>query len=319
MLAYSGKGKYVVQPIRLSHVVEEMADLIESTISKKARLQLSFDPSTPTVEADVNQMRQVVLNLITNASEALGDESGTITIATGALDADREYLANYELAVDLPAGRYAYLDVTDTGSGMDEETRARIFDPFYTTKFTGRGLGLAAALGIVRGHRGAIKVYSEVGRGTSFKMLFPASEKAEAAAPPTGDVGEEWRGSGIVLVADDDESVRLVAATMLERLGFDVLVASDGHEALRIFRERRDGLCLVVLDLMMPGMDGSEALADFERLGSTVPIVLSSGYNAQDLSQRFVNRGVTAFLQKPYRFDELAGTVRRVIEARAAT
>jgi PAS domain S-box-containing protein len=314
MLAYAGKGRYVVQAVDLVGVVKEMTDLIQATISKKARLSFAFDQETPVVEADVTQLRQVVLNLITNASDALGDRSGTISVATGSIEADRSYLSFYELSEDLPEGRYAFLEIADTGEGMDEETKAKIFEPFFTTKFTGRGLGLAAALGIVRGHRGAIKVYSEPGRGTSFKLLFPASTRPEAVKPPAQTEPEGWRGRGTVLVTDDESSVREVVETMLGELGFDIVLAENGREALRVFTERQDELVLVILDLMMPGLDGDEVLAELERLGPGVPIILSSGYNAQEVSQRFVGRGVAAFLQKPYRFPELAAAVRDVLE-----
>jgi nitrogen-specific signal transduction histidine kinase len=315
MLAYSGKGRYVVEAVDLVGVVKEMTELIETTISKKAELRFAFHEDTPAVEADVTQLRQVVLNLITNASDALADESGTITIATGAVDADRDYLDQFELADGLPAGRYAFLEISDTGFGMDEEIRGKIFDPFFTTKFTGRGLGLAAALGIVRGHGGAIKVYSEVGAGSSFKLLLPVAE-THAATPGADAELDGWRGSGTVLVTDDEASVREVVESMLTGLGFDVVHAANGRQALEIFSEREHELSLVILDLMMPGLDGDEVLAELERLGTSVPIILSSGYNAQEVSQRFVGRGVAAFLQKPYRYPELATAVRSAIARR---
>jgi PAS domain S-box-containing protein len=314
MLAYSGRGKYVVQATDVSSVVKEMIDLIESTISKKASLRLSFAPGIPAIDADVTQLRQVILNLITNASDALGDGNGAITVTTGSLEADRSLLSRYELAEHLPEGRYASIEVVDTGCGMDDETKAKIFDPFFTTKVTGSGLGLAAALGIVRAHAGAIRVESEPGRGTSFQLLFPASTRREPM--PAGSVVEvdEWRGNGTVLVVDDDEGVRLAAASMLDELGLTVVQAENGLEALRVLRQRRAEFAFVLLDLMMPAMGGEEVLAELQRLGAAIPIVLSSGYSAQDLSRHFLDRDLAGFLQKPYRFPELAAITRAILE-----
>jgi two-component system cell cycle sensor histidine kinase/response regulator CckA len=318
MLAYAGKGRYVVRPVRISGVVREMIDLIESTVSKKALLELDLADCTPTIEADVNQLRQVVLNLITNASEALADRTGTITVCTGTVEVDRTYLAQYELAEEIPGGTYAFLEVADTGAGMDAETRAKIFDPFFTTKFTGRGLGLAAVLGIVRAHGGAIKVCSEAGAGTSFRLLFPASDRSEVT--PSGRLeADDWRGSGTVLVADDEKPVREMAASMLERLGYAVVLAGDGIEALRILAESSMPLAFVLLDLMMPRMDGEEVLDELERQGATTPIILCSGYNSQELSQRLVGRGVASFLQKPYSFADLRNAVRNAVATSPAT
>jgi two-component system, cell cycle sensor histidine kinase and response regulator CckA len=294
-----------------------MAELIDSTISKKARMSFAFAPDTPIVEADVTQLRQVVLNLIANASEALGEGTGTITITSRRLEADYACLSQYDLADELAEGTYAFLEIKDTGAGMDEETKAKIFDPFFTTKFTGRGLGLAAVLGIVRGHDRAITVKTKAGQGTSFKILLPASGKAEVAPPPH-TTPDDWRGSGLVLVADDDEAVRLMGTTMLEQLGFSVLLAEDGLQALNSFRERQDEFAFVLLDLMMPVMDGEEFLAELEQLGAVTPIILTSGYNAQDLSQRFAQRRVAAFLQKPFDLPDLAAAARTAIEAHAA-
>jgi len=312
MLAYSGKGRFVVEPVLLSEVVDEMARLIESTISKKARLRLSFSPDTPVIEADLTQVRQVVLNLITNASDALGDETGTITVTTGSVDADSGYLSGFELSDDLPVGEYAFLEVSDDGVGMDEATRAMIFDPFFTTKFTGRGLGLAAVQGIIRGHGGAINVESRPGEGTAFRLLFPASDRAQMLGAE--DVAPRaWLGRGTVLVADDEEGVRRLAALLLERLGFTVVEAADGIETLRAIRDCAGELAFVLLDLTMPGLNGDEILQELAIAGLDVPVILSSGYNSHDVVERFADRGVAAFLQKPYDLDALRDVVRGVL------
>ena len=227
MLAYSGKGKFVVEILSLAEIVSGQAELIKAAISKMAVVTLDLAPDTPTVEADATQLRQVVLNLITNASEAIGEANGTITVRCGPLDADRALLSEYDFAEHLPDGRYAYFEVADTGAGMDDATRERIFDPFFTTKFTGRGLGLAAVQGIVRGHGGAMRVRSAPGQGTVFTLIFPASAKPAPAAVPSA-APTNGQTSGTVLLAEDDEALRRMTVMMLESIGLTVVSAADG-------------------------------------------------------------------------------------------
>ncbi|MFH1844392.1 MAG: ATP-binding protein, partial [bacterium] len=254
MLAYSGKGKFVVEPINLSHVVEEMAHMLEISISKKAILRYHFANNLPSIEADVTQIRQVIMNLITNASDAIGDRSGVISISTGVIESDQAYLNGTFLDEDLPEGLYVTLEVADTGCGIDEQTRAKIFEPFYTTKFTGRGLGLAAVLGIVRGHGGTIKIYSELDKGTTFKLLLPAASGEVAALSGTNNQQNDWCGEGTILLVDDEVSVRTLGKRMLEKMGFSVLVASDGHQAVQVYCEKGDEVTCVLLDMTMPRM-----------------------------------------------------------------
>ncbi len=267
------------------------------------------------MEADATQLRQVILNLITNASEAIGDTNGTITVRSGQVDADRAYLSGYELAGELPEGSYAFLQVVDTGSGMDKATKDKIFDPFFTTKFTGRGLGLAAVQGIVRGHHGAMRVESQIGVGTTFTLIFPASgmEVPVVPRPPAPPSG---RASGTVLVVDDDDAVRGMAVRMVGSLGFEVVSASDGDEAVRVLSERPGAFAFVLLDLMMPGMGGDEVMLEMQRIGATTPVVLSSGYDAEQISRRFVGGMVAAVLQKPYEMDQLRAAAFDVVAAR---
>jgi PAS domain S-box-containing protein len=314
MLAYSGRGKFVIRAVDLTEVVREMVHLLEVSISKKAILRFNFENNLPAVEADVTQLRQIVMNLITNASDAIGDRSGIISVATGAVQCDRAYLSETYLDDDLPEGCYVFVEVTDTGCGMDRETRVRIFEPFFTTKFAGRGLGLAAVLGIVRGHRGALKVYSELGKGSSFKALFPA---VAATAEPMNEASrprETWTGAGTVLVVDDEETVRALARRSLERHGFGVLTASDGVEGVAIFREHCDEIVAVLLDMTMPRMGGEDTFRELRRIRSEVRVILSSGYNEQEAISHFVGKGLSGFIQKPYQSRELIAKLREILE-----
>jgi CheY-like chemotaxis protein len=304
MLAYSGKGRFIIQRIDLSALVKETLHLLQISISKKAVLKLRLAEDLPGVMADATQIRQIIMNLVMNASDAIGEKSGLITIFTSTVRADRAYLDDLVGAADPVAGDYVVLEVTDNGSGMSPETKAKIFEPFFTTKFTGRGLGLAAVLGIVRGHKGALKVYSELGRGSTFRLLLPAAgagSEAKAERPPT----PHWHGQGTVLVIDDEESVRQVAGKMLKALGFQVLSASEGEEGLRIFRAHSDAISCVLLDLTMPRMDGEETFRELRRIEPDVCVILMSGFNEQEAGARFVGKGLAGFLQKPFTPEEL--------------
>ncbi|HUF27631.1 MAG TPA: MASE1 domain-containing protein [Gemmatimonadaceae bacterium] len=317
MLAYSGRGAFVIQRIDLGALVNEMAGLLASVISKKAVLDLRVPESIPECEGDATQLRQLVMNLITNASDALGDDGGTITVTTGVVEATRAELAGSFIDEQLPEGRYVFLEVRDTGCGMDYGTRARIFDPFFTTKFTGRGLGLAATLGIVRGHRGAITVESAPGAGSAFRLLLPALAPPLARSEPvTGPIavraGSPWRGSGRILVVDDEEMVRTLAVRVLEASGFDVLGATDGREAIALFTRSPDTIRLVLLDWMMPHLGGGETLDALRRIRPKVPVILSSGYAEQTVGGRLEDER-TVFIQKPYRPQELLAKVRAAL------
>ena len=313
MLAYSGKGRFVVEAVSINELVEEMAHLVEISISKKAVLRYDFADNLPAIEADATQIRQIVMNLITNASEAIGEKSGVVSISTGAMECDSAYLTETYLDDQLDEGVYVYLEVSDSGCGMDAETREKIFDPFFTTKFTGRGLGLAAVLGIVRGHGGAIKIYSEPGKGTTFKALFPAIEGPVAASREADSQVEGWRGSGTVLLVDDEETVRTVGKLMLEEMGFSVVLSIDGREGVEMFRERMDEIVLVLLDMTMPSMSGEEAFREIKRIKTDVRIILSSGYNEQEVTSRFAGKGLASFVQKPYQYQTLVEKIRAVL------
>ncbi len=317
MLAYSGKGKFVIQALNLGEIAADMAHLLEVSVSKKGKLLYRFVEGLPSIEGDATQVRQVIMNLITNASEALGDMNGQISIATGTMDCDAAYLASTYVADESDPGRYVFMEVSDTGCGMDEETLRRLFDPFFTTKFTGRGLGMAAVLGIVRGHRGAIKVYSEVGKGTTFKVLFPVSAAEPHPAPvPSAGLGM-FAGSGTVLVVDDEEIVRTMSIRVLEHMGFTVIAAEDGQAGVDLFRQHSAEIRAVLMDMTMPRMGGEEAFREMRRIRADVRVILCSGYNEQDVISRFTGKGLAGFLQKPYQIAQLSDKLREILDGPA--
>ncbi|KAF0171545.1 MAG: signal transduction histidine kinase NtrB [Limisphaerales bacterium] len=315
MLAYSGRGRFQLQRVDMAKLVEDTTHLIEVSISKKVVLRFNFAPGVPAVEADPTQLRQIVMNLVINASEAIGDRSGIIAITTGEMQVDKPYLATTYLAPDLPAGRYAFLEISDNGCGMTPEVKARIFDPFFTTKFAGRGLGLAAVLGIVRGHGGALKVYSEPGKGTSFKLLLPAATGAVTSEPSVAASPENWRGLGRVLVVDDEATVRVIATRLLEALGFTVTVAEDGRAGVETFQRQPDAFHLVLMDLTMPHYDGVQAYGLMRRIRADVRVILMSGFNEQDAIANFTGKGLAGFLSKPFDMAALTEKVRAALNA----
>lgn len=313
MLAYSGRGRFVVQCLDLGRLVEETAQMLQISTSKKAVLHFHLEKGLPPVEGDATQLRQVIMNLVINASEAIGERDGVIGLTTGLMRADRHYLHGTLMAPDLPEGEYVFLEVSDSGCGMTAETKARIFDPFFTTKFTGRGLGLAAVLGIVRGHKGALKVTSKVGRGTTFKLLFPAATGTTEASGPKPPPPPQWLRKSTLLVVDDEETVRSTVARMLRAIGLEPVLASDGREALEVFRADPGRFALVLLDLTMPHMDGEETLAELRHHRSDVQVVLMSGFNQQEVLGRMSGKGVASFLQKPFTVDDLRLVLHAVL------
>ncbi len=314
LLAYSGKGRFVVESVSLSRIIEEMSRLLSVSVSKKAVLTYDLDPDLPPIEADTSQVRQVILNLVTNASDAIRHREGRIRISAGTLSLSEADLGESFLDPGLPAGDYVYLEVSDDGCGMNEDMQKKIFDPFFSTKFTGRGLGLAAVHGIVRGHGGAIQVTSKPGKGSTFRVLIPAAgerpsvcrERAPAASGPKPP-------RVTVLAVDDEEVVRYVAKTMLERSGFNVLTARDGEEAVNVFREHSDEIRAVVLDMTMPRMDGEETFRELKRINNDVRVILSSGYDQKEAVGRFTDQGLAGFIQKPYHSDALIAKIREVL------
>ena len=318
MLAYSGRGRFDVQAVDVNAVVGEVADLLRASIPKGARIELELAPGLPAIEADATQLRQVVMNLVINAGEAIGDADGRIVVRTLLVDADEAYLAETVLDDELPAGRYLGLEVADTGTGMDPATRGRIFDPFFSTKFTGRGLGLAAVLGIVRGHQGAIQVYSEPDGGSRFRVLLPIRGEAEPSPPPApaASTRRDWKARGTVLVIDDEPGVRAVAGAMLRRAGLEVVSAADGVEGVAVFRERANAIDVVLLDLTMPRMGGAETFEAIREIRPDARVILTSGFSEEEAGSRFVGRGLAGFIQKPFTADDLASAIAAALENR---
>ena len=315
MLAYSGRGRFVVQAIDLSSLVQEMGHLLRA-YTHRAVTRFDLAENLPSVEADATQIRQVVMNLVIIAADAIGESDGVIAVRTGVMRADRAYLDTTYLREDREPGDYVYLEVTDTGLGMTAETLARIFDPFFTTKFTGKGLGLAAVLGIVRGHHGAIRVESEPGVGTTFRLLLPASKTSPRQTEPE-KLPETWHGSGTVLVVDDEEAVRRVATRALEAVGFAITQADDGIAGVEAFERDREGIVAVLLDITMPRLGGEGVRAYIRERDANLPIIFMSGYHADGASGEML-RDCT-FIQKPFDIQDLRKAVRRAIEGAAGT
>ena len=322
MLAYSGKGAFVVRHLDLSSEVREMATLLRTAITKQASLVWELADNLPAVNADATQIRQIVMNLITNASEALQDTHGAITLRTGVVQPEQlkdpdfgDAVSDREPAGEAP-GPYVYLEVADTGSGMTPDTLRRMFDPFFSTKFSGRGLGLAAVMGIVQSHQGLIRIRTEPGKGTSFRVLFPPVPGSVGSAESSPAIRSDYSGTGTVLVVEDEEGVREVADRILQDLGFETVVVADGKEALEIMKRVGDKVTLVLLDLSMPRMGGQETLRHLRETRPHLPVIMMSGYTEEAVASQFSDNGpgVTAFLQKPFQAEDLMDVLRRTLE-----
>ena len=317
MLAYSGKGQFEIRRLDLNDLVRENAALFRTAIPKTIVMTLNLSPGLALIEADSGQLQQVIMNLITNAAEAIGD-FGEITLTTIIRDCDQALLGSSRLAEKPEPGRFVFLEIADTGSGMDANTQARLFDPFFTTKFAGRGLGLSAVLGIVRGHRGAILIDSAANRGTTIRVLFPSCPDQSLPESPAEEAGKqemtgaEFRGS--VLVVDDEKMVRDLSASFLHHLGFQTITAADGAEAMELFRTHADRISLVLLDLTMPHLDGVNACHQMKILHPEIPIILCSGYNSNEATQRFTSEGLAGFLQKPFRLHDLKKIIAQALQ-----
>ncbi|MCY3020941.1 MAG: PAS domain S-box protein [Planctomycetota bacterium] len=312
MLAYAGRSRFVVQSLNVNTIIQEMANLLRISIGKHVILKLDLAPSLPLVLADATQIRQVVMNLILNAAEAIGENTGAISLATGVCHAARAALADTYLAPDLPEGEYLFIEVADTGCGMDEQTTARIFDPFFSTKFTGRGLGLAAVLGIVRSHKGAIKVTSSPGDGSTFRILLPCGSTREQTPTPSSDrIHPKLQGT--VLVVEEDETLRLLQGRMLESLGLRSLLATGGQQAIDLLQTHRSEIVAVLLHMTLPGLSAEETYRAMCRVNPELRTILMSGYDQRDAVARYGNSQRVRFLQKPFTPLDLYGELKDLL------
>ena len=315
LLAYAGKGRFVVEPVNLSTLVDELSPLLRASIPRTVQLRLDLDHHVPSVMADVVQLNQVVMNLVINGAEAVPEgRDGTVRVAVRPQILDAARIEQTLAGEDLTPGAYVSLEVHDTGIGMTPDVQARVFDPFFTTKFTGRGLGLSAVLGIVRGHRGTLKVTTTLGQGSTFKLLFPARSGAGVKDARTASQSRHsLLGTGTILVVDDEEIVRRTATSALEHAGYTVLQAGNGREAIAVYEEQQGNIDLVLLDMTMPVMSGEETLGALRTRYPDVKVVLSSGFDEIEASQRFADKRLAGFLQKPYAARTLLERVKKLL------
>ena len=313
MLAYAGQSRFDRRPLDVSSLVAEVLDLLRSVISKRARLTLDLPDGLPPIEGDRSQIHQVAMNLLLNASDALGGAPGDIQVRTGSFEPDARYLKRCTIGDPAPAA-YVYLEIADTGSGMTAETQSRIFEPYFTTKRSGRGLGLVAVAGVVHSHGGALSLQSEEGRGSRFRVLLPAATTRTATASESELDDDAWKGRGTVLLADDEPAVRRLAKRMLESLGFEVALAQDGGEALALHERDPDGFVLAMLDLSMPVMGGADVCRAIRESRPDLAVILASGYDLHESLADDAPVGRLAMLQKPYSLKTLRDAIRGLLE-----
>lgn len=315
MLVYTGKTTLVVGSINLSSVVREMGALLDVSISKKVKIEYCLDEEIPHIRGDVSQIRQIAMNLITNASEAIGDREGVIAISIHQVHLRAGELKEAYPEGCSPEGSYVRLEVSDTGSGMDEQTRRKIFDPLFTTKVSGRGLGLASLLNAVERHDGVVDVNSESGNGTVFRIYFPEEQQSQDAEEVSASGSRDaWRGYGTALVVDDEEAILDVTSALLDRLGFRVLTAPTGMKAVDVYTEHAGEITFVLMDVNMPELNGHEAIMRIRHINPKVPVLFMSGYPREGVMDRFEQIPHTGFIKKPFKNNDLKHAVRSVME-----
>lgn len=316
MLDYAGKAQLTKTQVNMWMLVDEMVTMLKSTLPQNALIKPDLSAKIPIISGDASQLRQIVMNLIINASEAIGKEHGEIqvsltktTVIAGQSDKDHK-------GISIPPGKYVCLEVTDNGCGMDEATKWRIFEPFYTTKFTGRGLGMSAVLGIINSHGGALQLFSQLGQGTTFKVYLPVQigDSSRDENPKLSDPSAPWQGSGTILLVEDEEQVRLIAKILLKKFGFTVLEAVNGEEALKLYSENAADITLVVTDMGMPVMDGYELFIELKKMNPQLPIIISSGFGDAEVGSRIASDDIAGLISKPYNPDKLREVLKSVLK-----
>ncbi len=312
LLIFAGRKQQPHQPCNLNHLIQEMEHLLKVSISKKIVLDIDLIPDILLINGEIGQLRSVILNLVINASDAIGKRSGVIRIKTGIMDFTESYIRTTWFQEGIEQKKYVFLEVSDNGCGMSPEIMSKIFDPFFTTKDYGRGLGLATIMGILRAHDGTIKVYSEEGKGTTFKLFFPAIGELTKKQPEIEEV-TSWKGQGLILFADDEPIVLQVTTKMLEKIGFDVIPARDGREALQLFQENKNNLSAVVLDITMPHLDGTDVARIIRSECPNLPIFLSTGFSKHTINEKDIDYPIQGFLTKPYNINTLIKNLKEYL------
>lgn len=317
LLAYSGKGVFVISRLNLNDLVNENASLFRTAVARTVSIEMHLAPRLPDIMGDVAQIQQVIMNLITNASEAIEVQAGRIEISTGQLNCSTVCLAASRLEEKPPPGNFVFIEVSDNGAGMSEQTQQRIFDPFFTTKFTGRGLGMSAVLGIIKAHSGALFLDSTPGEGTTIRVVFPTTEQTALPELPPETIQTAGKKSdslsGMVLIVDDEKSVLKICVSMVRHCGLTTITAADGAEAVTKFRAHSHEIDLVLMDLTMPNMDGVSAMIELRKIKPDIRIILSSGFNEQELDERIRDQNPSGFIRKPYSLKNLEAELRRVL------
>lgn len=316
MLAYAGKSQFVQTQVNIGELVEEIVNMLKSTIKQNVAIHTSIAADIPSIKADASQIRQIAMNLIINGAEAIGDALGEVKVSLSKISiksgqSEKDYLGKL-----ISAGCYACLEVADNGSGMSNETYNRIFEPFYSTKFTGRGLGMSAVLGIVTAQGGALQLVSQLDRGTTFKVYLPLqiSDATTNETHKLTNQPESWSGRGTILLAEDEEQILQVVKVMLIELGFRVIEARNGKEAIEQYQKNSDDINLVLTDLGMPVMDGYALFNELKKRNPALPVIISSGFGDIDITSRIPRNDIAGLIGKPYNFNQLQNVLKNVLE-----
>jgi PAS domain S-box-containing protein len=319
MLAYAGKAQLDKSQVNVASLVVDIVNMLKSTLNQNAVIRFDCSADIPYIEGDASQLSQIAMNLIINASESINEAQGQIFVSLANTNVEVGQTEKDHLGKTIPPARYLVLEVTDTGSGMDDETKQRIFEPFYTTKFMGRGLGMSAVLGIITAHNGALQLISQPGLGATFKIYLPVSKEFHKEEFPQQEPSVPWHGTGTILLVEDEEQTRLIVKNMLNKLGFTVIEASNGKEALEEYYTKASDITLVMTDLGMPIMDGYALFSELKKLNPQLPIIISSGFGNAVITSRIPSRDIAGLVSKPYSFELLREVLQRITGRGAAS